>query len=316
MPSRNLHPRDTALIMRGNNSNGSPPLLPNSRFGKRLPTKRSSELLLLIFAVLLCLVLAASVMSALRSPPLDKARLVDAALNAGVFEMPVATMPVLRELFKEYEKSRKLAVRNITMSQYDASCEPYYRDSVAATASFDRDFYSEREHLYKVVYRNRTGALKEEVCDSKAPLGCCTACRVADCCFCRYDGKEDVAELLQANEPLLLKSKITRGFSLLESEEAKTLSGLYGEALESLGYAAARGSREYQAMVWVKNFSYLPPGGFLMWHTNRYDNNVVSYRYSENLSLSLSLFLLLSISHHFLSGGLSSPPLLSGESET
>merc|ERR1711970_1418823 len=36
--------------------------------------------------------------------------------------------------------------------------------------------------------------------------------------------------------------------------------------------------RDLETVPAIKNYSYMPPGGFLAWHTNRFDNNRVPYR--------------------------------------
>ncbi len=36
--------------------------------------------------------------------------------------------------------------------------------------------------------------------------------------------------------------------------------------------------RAIQSITFVKNFIYMPPEGFLMWHTNQHDNNNIPYR--------------------------------------
>merc|ERR1711924_268850 len=77
---------------------------------------------------------------------------------------------------------------------------------------------------------------------------------------------------------LKLKSKITRGFDLRKTILSSTIEKLYGEALQLLGYAEEPGSKAYKKIIHLKNFSYMPPGGFIMWHTNRYDNTQASYR--------------------------------------
>lgn len=67
-----------------------------------------------------------------------------------------------------------------------------------------------------------------------------------------------------------------RGFSLTRSKLAERLSRRYHSAMKQLGYQGGwKGSRR---MAVVKSFSYLPPQGFHMWHTNRHDNNNVPYR--------------------------------------
>ena len=128
-----------------------------------------------------------------------------------------------------------------------------------------------------MVYLNKTDD-KVRVCDTQAKYGCCSACFMKDCCFCKYDGEKDIIkDLLETVEPpLKIRSKITRGFSIQRTDESKAMSNLYEEVLRQLGFEGT--AREWKSYKHVKNFSYMPPGGFIMWHTNQYDNNQVAYR--------------------------------------
>ena len=80
----------------------------------------------------------------------EKWRLLDSVLGLEVFEMNVTRLPPLLPLFREYEKGRKYFVKNARMSDYDRSCDKYYEDSLSNAGDFDKEFYMEKEYLYKV----------------------------------------------------------------------------------------------------------------------------------------------------------------------
>ena len=65
-------------------------------------------------------------------------------------------------------------------------------------------------------------------------------------------------------------------FNLKSKEEARILATLYGKAMVRLGFKGD--NKSFQRLTTIKNYSYMPPGGFLAWHTNRFDNNRVPYR--------------------------------------
>jgi hypothetical protein len=205
-----------------------------------------------------------------------KMMLVDAVLAGRVFETSVNKLPVLSDLFQKYEKTQKYFIPGLNMTDYDESCKILYEDSFSG--DFDKEFYRMKEYQYKVRDRNRTD-VKINVCDLKAQFGCCTACLVEDCCACRLDGKKDIMkDVLEPNKdvPLKLGSKINLGFTLQDSEEAQPLNVKYKEVITKLGSGGSELSARYYALS--KAFTYLPPGGFFLWHTNEHDNNVVPYR--------------------------------------
>ena len=74
--------------------------------------------------------------------------LVDAVLAGRVFETNINKLPVLSELFKEYEKAQKYFIPGLNMTDYDESCNSLYEDSVSG--DFDKDFYEWKEYEYKV----------------------------------------------------------------------------------------------------------------------------------------------------------------------
>ena len=51
---------------------------------------------------------------------------------------------------------------------------------------------------------------------------------------------------------------------------------MYASVLYQLGFRET--GRKLRSMTHVKNLPYFPPGGFLMWHTNKHDNNNVPFR--------------------------------------
>ena len=112
------------------------------------------------------------------------------------------------------------------------------------------------------------------------PYGCCTACReVENCCACKNDGRKDIMkEVILPNKdvPFAINSPITRGFGFEQTDERYDLEDLYQAALRKLGYQGTEKAAHNYAHC--KALSYIPPGGFFLWHTNRYDNNVVPYR--------------------------------------
>merc|ERR1719375_2105423 len=90
-----------------------------------------------------------------------KIGLVDAVLAGRVFETRVGELPVLSEVFREYEKAQKYFVEGLNMKDYDKSCNDLYEDSVSG--DFDESFYEMKEYEYKVIHRNRTD-VKVNVC--------------------------------------------------------------------------------------------------------------------------------------------------------
>ena len=128
-----------------------------------------------------------------------------------------------------------------------------------------------------MVYRNNTD-VDIWACDMKSEYGCCSACKdVKDCCNCKYD-ERFVEEVLDPNKhvPFRISSPITFGFNLAKAEPKRIFQDLYESVIIQLGYKG-KGKNLY-AYSFCKNWQYLAPGGFLMWHTNRYDNNAVPYR--------------------------------------
>jgi hypothetical protein len=208
---------------------------------------------------------------------LDKIRLVDAVLAGRVFETSVNKLPVLSDLFKEYEKGQKYFQPGLNMKDYDESCDGFYEDSVSG--DFDKEYYHMKEYEYKMVHKNKTD-VKIQICETDktiAPFGCCTACLIKDCCACQFDGKRNIIEeVLEPNKdvPFTLNSQINLGFGLMFAKEAKAISKKYGQAMTKLGYSGPN-LKTYRGL---KAWSYIPPGGFFMWHTNEYDNNLVPYR--------------------------------------
>ena len=111
--------------------------------------------------------------------------------------------------------------------------------------------------------------------------GCCVPGNqwVPHACLCSFDdGPKDALAFVQEKKILNLNMNIARAFTLSHSDLGKAMRNLYGKMLQTFGYAEEPGSKAYELMVKMKNFSYMPPGGFIMWHTNRYDNNQASYR--------------------------------------
>ena len=80
----------------------------------------------------------------------DKWALLDSVISTRVFETDVKLLPVLQPLFEEYNKARKFFIPGLKMGDYDKSCEPLWQDSLSEVPNFDRDFYEDREILYKV----------------------------------------------------------------------------------------------------------------------------------------------------------------------
>ena len=128
-----------------------------------------------------------------------------------------------------------------------------------------------------MVHRNRT-SIKVLPCEYSRNY-CCLDCKVKDCCLCHFDGKKDILnEVLEQNKhvPFTLDSEMMRGFGLLYAWEAYYLRLQYLSVLRRLGYRGS--SKEEYRYSFVKGWTYMPPGGFLMWHTNKYDNAFVPYR--------------------------------------
>jgi hypothetical protein len=210
----------------------------------------------------------------------EKMLLVDAVLAGRVFETSINKLPVLSALFEEYEKAQKYFVHGINMTDYDESCNDRYEDSLSG--NFDKEYYMQKEYQYKMVQKNKTEHKHPSVCNrdrSVAPYGCCTACYVEGCCECLYDGKKDIVkDVLEPNRhiPITLNSQINRGFSMKATPEKKTIENLYKDVLRELGYDGTEKMAGKYAHL--KAFSYMIPGSFFMWHTNRYDNMKVPYR--------------------------------------
>jgi len=203
--------------------------------------------------------------------------LVDEALASRVFEANVSHFPVLTDLFREYEKAMQYSIEGFKFSDVDDSCQRAYEDSVSNAGDFDKDYYRDREYLYKKLYSNKTD-VKINICNTKAEFGCCQEPLVDDCCFCTYDGKVDVwKDVLPHHKPLKTASKTMRGFGLSGSDMAGDLRDFYGVVLRRLGYNGTR--KQLKSYKYLKNFSYMPPEGFLMWHTNEHDNTNGAYRY-------------------------------------
>jgi len=204
----------------------------------------------------------------------EKLRLVDEALASRVFEANVNQFPVLTDLFREYEKARDFyKIENFKFSDVDDSCQQAYEDSVSNAGDFDKDYYNDREYLYKMIYLNKTD-VKIRVCNTGAEFGCCQEPLVDDCCFCTYNGKKNIYEdVLPYHKPLMTADPTMRSFNLMAADQTKDLKDLYGDVLRRLGYNGTL--KSYKDL---KNFSYMPPEGFLMWHTNQYDNAQVAYR--------------------------------------
>jgi hypothetical protein len=210
----------------------------------------------------------------------EKMMLVDNVLAGRVFETNINKLPVLAELFKEYENAQKYFIPGLNMTDYDESCNGLYEDSVSG--DFDKDWYSWKEYEFKMIHLNKTET-KVWNCDRRSgvePYGCCTACEdVENCCACQNDGKRDIMkEVLEPNKdvPFALNSPITRGFGFEQTSERYQMQELYQTALRKLGYGGSQKAVENYAHC--KAFTYIPPGGFFLWHTNRYDNSVVPYR--------------------------------------
>jgi len=223
----------------------------------------------------------------------DKWALLDSVISTRVFETDVKLLPVLQPLFEEYNKARKYFIPGIRMGEFDKSCDRIWRDSLSDVPDFDRKFYEDQELKYKVTYLNQTlnpdgltkrkgGTLKHRKCYGGYRWGCCLRQRLPDACCCKYDGFLDIETTMRTwynNLPSIkLKSSITRGFSIQHSEESDILQDLYEDVLVALGVKYEKGSDEMDDLSYVKNFSYMPPEGFIMWHTNKYDNLEVSYR--------------------------------------
>ena len=185
-------------------------------------------------------------------------------VNRNVFEIGVDRVPVLQPLFRQFEKQKRLIVKGAKMSDFDKSCRKYYEDSLSMSGDFDRAFYAEVE-----ASKERNGMNE-----------------------CKFDGEVgDIEGWLKKHKfwgkdtkqnPLL--RKLALGINMPEAD-GKPLERLYGEVMESLGFVEEAGSVDsvfgrtsFEGVKHVKNFSYLPPDGFLQWHTNKADNNLVSFR--------------------------------------
>ena len=187
----------------------------------------------------------------------EKMKLVDAYMRHTVFEVHVSRVPALLPLFKAFEKQTKHKFRGIKMSDFDESCQKYYEDSAGMSSDFDKEHYADVE---------------------AAPAG-------TEGTTCLYDGKgESVYAFLRKRkrlmqyEPLSTLRKLARGFNM-PLIEAKPLEKLYGDILVSkLNLTGRMGPFDYKGLVGIKNFAYIPPEGFLQWHTNKKDNVKVSYR--------------------------------------
>lgn len=206
----------------------------------------------------------------------QKFRLFDAYIQSHVFETSVGRVPVLQDLFREFEKLRKYAVPGLNLADYDESCNGYYQDSLSD--AFDVEPYAQKEEDVKVNFFK--GGAKP--CDGTHRHGCCFAKHREDACLCLYDGRRDlVSEVLDpSGGALQAASRMARSLALSKRSipEYKNLQDLYGRVLMNLGLHEDPASRRFKLLIYVKNLVYMPPGGFLMWHTNRYDNDRVSYR--------------------------------------
>ncbi|QDZ20557.1 hypothetical protein HOP50_04g30780 [Chloropicon primus] len=207
----------------------------------------------------------------------EKLKLVHGVLRNQVFEIDVHDMPVLLPLFRKFESYQKLFVEGLDMGDYDESCGSAFRDATSPKLDFNETFYREKEYQLHYYNINRTGELASPVCDREAPLGCCFNCHLprGGCCLCEYDGKARVADLLEGQKHLQVRSTTARGFKLAPVY-GKPLAKLYGKLMRKLGCTVK--GKAWSRLLAVKNLSYFPPGGFLMWHTNRFDNNAVSFR--------------------------------------
>jgi hypothetical protein len=87
----------------------------------------------------------------------EKLSLVDEALASRVFEANVSHFPVLTDLFREYEKAMKYNVQDFKFSDVDDSCQQAYEDSISNAGDFDKDYYRDREYLYKKTLHQQDG---------------------------------------------------------------------------------------------------------------------------------------------------------------
>ena len=83
-----------------------------------------------------------------RADFIEKIMLVDNVLAGRVFETNINKLPVLTELFREYEKSQKYFIPGLNMTDYDDSCNDLYQDSVSG--DFDKEYYEWKEYELKV----------------------------------------------------------------------------------------------------------------------------------------------------------------------
>ena len=136
------------------------------------------------------------------------------------------------------------------------------------------------------------------------------------CCLCKFDGAKDLTSkiLTPSKSSLKVMHWLQRGFQHPDEKKTK-MRAEYRQVLEALGFRPRpddeAGQLEMKRMTFVKvrsslppslslslslfvsltfcafvacespllqNFNYIPPGGFLMWHTNKYDNNLVPFR--------------------------------------
>ena len=153
-------------------------------------------------------------------------------------------------------------------------------------------YLSHARAFQKVKYLNKTlnpdgltkrrGGLRKKICDFNYKYGCCLKQWLPNACVCDYDGAFDIKTTMDTwykdLPEIKVKSKITRGFSIQNSKDSEALRELFGDVLIELGVKEKKGSNALKKKTHVKNFSYMPPEGFIMWHTNKFDNNEVSYR--------------------------------------
>jgi hypothetical protein len=234
----------------------------------------------------------------LQATTAEKVRLVESILAGRVFETNVIQMPVLKRLFDMYEKTEEdVFVDGLSMGAYDDSCDTYYMDSV--NGILDKQRYENLEYLYTVLQRNVTGEVIVPACDKPVEFGCCSTTPNADAtfggCLCKYDGKRNLQRevLQQRREVFSLHYKSDRVIGLEESTQARSLEEEYcrvlqgaseegeggGEGGGRLGLGFRLDPDQLDLYCSVKNFAYMPPEGFLVWHTDKYNNDGgVSYR--------------------------------------
>jgi len=216
---------------------------------------------------------------------------VESILAGRVFETNVARLPVLKRLFERYEETKEdVFVDGLSMGAYDDSCDAYYMDSVNGV--LDKQRYEELEYLHTVLQRNGTGEVIVPACDTPVEFGCCSTEPNTNAtfggCLCKYDGKGDLhKEVLQQRRGVFsLHYTSDRVFGLEESRQARELEDEYCRVLQGGGGAGpgpGLGFRldpdQMDLYCSVKNFAYMPPEGFLVWHTDKYNNDGgISYR--------------------------------------